>query len=57
MELERLHLHIHLEGKRADACLPSCDDDDDDDELGGEGEKGGRGEIRGGDEMMRYDVT
>ena len=57
MEPERWHLHIHLEGKRADACLPSCDDDDDDDELGDKGEREGRGGMRGGDEMMRYDVT
>ena len=53
MEPERWHLHIHLGGKRADACLPSCDDDDeDDDELGVKGEREGRGGMRGGDEMM-----
>ena len=43
-------MHIHLEGKRADACLPSCDDDDDDDddELGVKGEREERGGMKGG---------
>ena len=51
MEPERWHLHIHLEGKRADACFPSCDDEDDD-ELGVKGEKGGRGGMRGGNDAI-----